>query len=97
MILLCEHFLHLRYGKSYNPPSVQVDGAGGLYVELVRRGLGEAAGAHQVAVDDVVQLPAGQGDAHGHPLIIVAGIGKVSNNFSGRCKSVLPIQIMSAL
>ena len=63
-----------------DPQLVQVDGAGGLYVELVRRGLGEAPGAHQVAVDEVVQLPAGQGNAHGHPLVFVTGIGKICGN-----------------
>ncbi len=84
-------------GAGGDPQFVQVDGAGRFYVELVRRGLGEAAGAHQVAVDEIVQLPAGEGDAHGHPLVAVAIVGKISNNFSGRCKSVLPIQIMSAL
>lgn len=84
-------------GAGGDPQLVQVDGAGGLYVELVRRGLGEAAGAYQIAVDEIVQLPAGEGDAHGHPLVAVAIVGKISNNFSGRCKSVLPIQIMSAL
>ena len=55
-----------------NPELVQIHGTGGLYVELICGGLGEAAGAHQIAVDEVIELAAGEGNPHGKPLVFVA-------------------------
>ena len=43
---------------------IQIDGAGGLYVELVSGGLGEWAGADQVAVDKVIEVAARDRDPH---------------------------------
>lgn len=61
-----------------DPELVQVDGAGGLYVELVSGGLGEGAGADQIAVDEVVKIAVGYGDPHGDPLVFVAVVGEIS-------------------
>ena len=59
---------------------VQVEGAGGLDVELVRRGLAEGAGAHQIAIDEVIDIPIGDGHTHGYPLVPVAVIGEIGSN-----------------
>ena len=46
-------------GAGGHPEFVQVDGAGGFDVELIRRGPGEGAGAYQVAIDEVIDIVAG--------------------------------------
>lgn len=56
---------------------VQVYRTAGLYVELVRRGLGEGAKAHQIAVDEVIDIPVGNGDPHGHPLVPITVVGEI--------------------
>ena len=56
---------------------VQVECSGGLDVKFICRGFGEAAGAYQIAVDEVIDIPAGEGDPHGHPLVAVAVVGEI--------------------
>ena len=62
------------------PKLIQIDGTGGLYVKLIRCGLGEGAGADEVAVDEVIKLAVGYGDPHGHPLIFVAVVRKIGKD-----------------
>ena len=67
-------------GAGRYPELIQVDRAGRLDIELVRRGSGERAGAYQVAIDEVIDIVAGQGDPHGGPLIFIGFMGKISEN-----------------
>ena len=41
-----------------NAQFIQVDSPGGTDIELVRRGLGESAGAGQISVDEVIEIAA---------------------------------------
>lgn len=63
-----------------NPELVQVEGAGRLDVEFVSGGFGETAGAYQIAVDEVIELAIGNGNAHGDPLVFVAVVGEISSH-----------------
>ena len=74
---------------------IQIDRAGRLYVKLVCGRLGEAAGAHQVAVDKVVELAAGDRDPHGHPLVFVAVVGEICCYILGGGPAVFFIYIMA--
>ena len=47
------------------PELVQIDSTGRLYVEFISGGLGESAGTHQIAIDEVIKPAAGNGDPHG--------------------------------
>ena len=73
---------------------VQVEGAGGLDVELVRRGLAEGAGAHQIAIDEVIDIPIGDGHTHGYPLVPVTVIGEVGVDILRRGPAVFFVRIM---
>ena len=59
---------------------VQVECSGGLDVKFICRGFGEAAGAYQIAVDEVIELAVGDGDAYGNPLAFVAVVSKICSN-----------------
>lgn len=65
------------------PKLVQIEGAGGLDVEFVRRGFGKAAGADKITVDEVIEFPARDGNAHGYPLVFVAVVREIRSHILG--------------
>ena len=56
---------------------VQIDGARGLDIKLVRCRFGEAAGTDQVTVDEVIEFAAGNGNPHGYPLVFITLIREI--------------------